>query len=399
MGKRFDLDPRDIAALPPRDLTYEVADSRVVGLRAVIQPSGFKSFAVRYVFNGRTRKLTLGPFPRIKLKQARKLASAALLSVHSGKDPGAEKIEARRRAKTDSVQAAYDQYEKAHFSNLKPSTAKETRRLFATRILPKWRTRPIISITKRDVLALLDLAIADGAPTTANRVFSALSGFFNWAIRRDIIAAAPCAGVRKPSPEKKRDRVLTDQEVRWLWRGCEEIGFPFGPLFKTLLLTGARRNEVALMKWAELDQVAHLFTLPGGRTKNGNPHIIFITDEFERILDSIKSNHEFVFGSDRPPSGFSKAKRRLDVIMARMAAEDFEETPKPWRVHDLRRTFRTGLARLGILTEVAERALNHISGPSFGGVQGVYNRFGYPAEIEAAFKAWSAHVERLVEGK
>jgi hypothetical protein len=245
LGKRVELEHHDIVALPTKPVVYEVADARVVGLRVVVQPSGFKSWAVRYVHNGRTRKLTLGPFPRIKLKDARKLGSNTLLKVHSGSDPAADKVEARRRAKTDSVGAAYEQYEKAHFPSLKASTAKEAKRLFATRILPKWRNRPIVSITKRDVLALLDLVIAEGAPTTANRVLSALSGFFNWAVRRDIIVASPCFGVAKPTPEKSRERVLTDQEIKWFWQACDKLEFPFGPLFKILLLTGARRSEVS----------------------------------------------------------------------------------------------------------------------------------------------------------
>ncbi len=384
-------------ALPTKLVVYEVADARVVGLRVVVQPSGFKSWAVRYVHNGRTRKLTLGPFPRIKLKDARRLGSKTLLKVHSGSDPAAEKVDARRRAKTDSVGAAYEQYDRAHFPSLKPSTAKEARRLFATRILPKWQRRPIVSITKRDVLALLDMVIAEGAPTTANRVFSALSGFFNWAVRRDIITASPCFGVVKPTPEKSRERVLTDQEIRWFWQGCDKLEFPFGPLFKTLLLTGARRSEVAGMTLDEIDQVAHLWTLPGERTKNGRAHAIFIADEFDNLLNHVATNHEFLFGRNKPPSGFSKAKLAIDKFMEKLASENFEPVPSPWRLHDLRRTMRTGLARVGIVTEVAERCINHISGPSFGGVAGTYNRFGYPSEMEAAFKAWAQHISSLVQ--
>jgi integrase len=396
LGKRVELEHHDIVALPTKPVVYEVADARVVGLRVVVQPSGFKSWAVRYVHNGRTRKLTLGPFPRIKLKDARKLGSNTLLKVHSGSDPAADKVEARRRAKTDSVGAAYEQYEKAHFPSLKASTAKEAKRLFATRILPKWRNRPIVSITKRDVLALLDLVIAEGAPTTANRVLSALSGFFNWAVRRDIIVASPCFGVAKPTPEKSRERVLTDQEIKWFWQACDKLEFPFGPLFKILLLTGARRSEVAGITREELDQVAHLWSLPGERTKNGKPHSIFIADEFDKLLDQVATNHEFVFGRDKPPSGFSKAKLSIDKTMTKLAAENFEQPPPPWRLHDLRRTMRTGLARIGVVTEVAERCINHISGPSFGGVAGTYNRFGYPVEMEAAFTAWSTHVAKIV---
>jgi integrase len=394
MGKRVDLgEPHSyVAGLKPRNLVYEVADRRVVGLRIVVQPSGFKSWAVRYVASGRTRKHTLGPFPRIKLKAAHKLASKALLSVHAGNDPAKEKAEERRRAKSGSVAKAFAEYESDHLT--KRRSARETKRIFERHVLPKWRARPLVSITKSDVIELLK---AIRAPIMANRTYSALSKFFKWCSAHDFIPAVPTIGVGKLHEEpKSRDRTLTDQEIRWFWQASAKIGFPFGPLFKALLITGCRRSEAAGMTLMELDQVAHLWSLEGQRTKTENAHKIFIAPAFEAILDSIPSNHDFVFGRDRPPSGFSKAKSHVDREMAKLAADDFEQVPLPWRLHDLRRTFRTGLARLGVATEVAERCINHSSGPSFEGVKGIYNVFGYPEEMQAAFEKWSAHVGALV---
>ncbi|MEP7029879.1 MAG: integrase family protein, partial [Pseudolabrys sp.] len=305
MGNRIDLgEPHNyVTALKPRNQVYEEADTRVVGLRIVVQPSGFKSWAVRYVYDSRTRKHTLGPFPRIKVKAARKLASTALLSVHSGKDPAKEKADKRKLAKSGTVGSAFADYEKAYLS--KRRSAPETKRIFEKIILPKWRKRPLVSITKSEVIELLKTI---RAPIMANRTYSALSKFFKWCSALDRITASPTFGVSKLHEESKsRDRVLSDAEIRWFWLTCDKIGEPFGPMFKTLLLTGSRRNESAAMTREELDEVAHLWTLEGPRTKNGNPHKIFIAPMFEAILDALPTDVDLVFGRKgrkRPPSGF-----------------------------------------------------------------------------------------------
>jgi integrase len=383
---RVELTPRVVAQLTPHNMVYEIADSRVVGLRIVVTPRAFKSWACRYVFKSRTRKLTIGPYPRVTLKSARKLASSALLKVHSGTDPAAEKVEERRRAKSDTVGKAFADYDKAHLAKRRASTAAETKRIFAKYVLPKWRTRPVISITKADVIELLD---GVKAPIMANRIFVAISTFFKWCSQKNLITISPCVGLTKPHEEaKKRSRVLTDLELKYFWRACNRIGFPFGPLFKALLLTGARLNECAGMTWDELNQNARIWSLASKRTKTGESHAIYISDGFENILDGIKPNFDFVFGRDKPPSGFSKAKKILDREMTALMTEEFEQPSAPWRIHDLRRTMRTGLARIGIKDRVAERAVNHI----LGGVEGTYNVHGYPV----AFKAWSAHVAKIV---
>ena len=184
-----------------------------------------------------------------------------------------------------------------------------------------------------------------------------------------LIPAVPTVGVGKLHEESKaRDRTLSDAEIRWFWRACDKLGFPFGHLFKTLLLTGCRRSEVAAMTPNELTWQSRLWELSGERMKTGNPHKIYLTPTLEKVLNSTPTGFDFVFGRKKPPSGFSKAKRALDAEMARLAHEDFETPPLPFVIHDLRRTFRTGLARLGVATEVAERCVAHSSGPSFEGV-------------------------------
>src|SRR5262249_2257064 len=130
---------------------------------------------------------------------------------------------------------------------------KEARRDLQKHALPRWRNRPISGISRRDVLDLIDAIAARGAEIQANRTLTRLRALFNWAIDKDRLAESPVARVKLPTKERPRDRVLSDDELRWLWQACAAIGWPFGPLVKLLLLTAQRRDEVASLEWQELN--------------------------------------------------------------------------------------------------------------------------------------------------
>ncbi|MBA3520728.1 MAG: tyrosine-type recombinase/integrase [Rhizobiales bacterium] len=144
--------------------------------------------------------------------------------------------------------------------------------MFKHDVLPKWGDRRIQEITRRDVIELLDGLTDRGVGTMTNRVFSITRKLFNWAIARGIVDASPCAGVRPPVPEVSRDRVLTEDELRWFWAATATLGFPFGPLFRLLLITGQRLSEVGEMTYGELDLRQHLWTIPRERVKNNSAH-------------------------------------------------------------------------------------------------------------------------------
>jgi hypothetical protein len=215
------------------------------GLYLVLQPTGAKSWAVRYRADGRNRKHTLGPWPRIDLKAARTLGGKALRAVAEGRDPGREKATARS-TRLDSVNTIAAQFLERHCQRAnRPRTARETQRLLDLHVLPRWRGRLISDITRRDILDLLDRVVDSGRPIAANRVLSAVRKMFNWAVARDIIAASPCAGVKPPTAERSRDRTLSDSELRAVMLAADKVGWPFGPLVALLALTGQRRDEVA----------------------------------------------------------------------------------------------------------------------------------------------------------
>lgn len=387
------LTTRFVETVKPGKDRIEYPDPLLPGHRLVVQPSGAKSWVVRYRHGRRTRKLTLGRYPAIGLKAARDIATEALRTIAEGRDPGREKLEARE-ADPDTVAAVARQFIKLHCRrNNRLRTAAETERLLEVNVLPRWRGRLAREISRRDVLELLDRLVEEGRPITANRTFSAVRKMFAWAVSRDILPVSPCAGVKPPTAERSRDRVVSDAELRNVWQAADKITGPFGKLVKLLILTGQRRDEVAGMRWAELDLDARLWTIAKERVKNNKPHEVPLSDAATALLAALpRVGDEFVLTTTglTASNGYSKGKRRLDALLP-------ADMP-PWRLHDLRRTLASGLARLGVNLPIIEKVLNHSSG-SFGGIVGVYQRHDFAAEKRAALERWAAHVEQLVSGK
>ena len=399
----------------------------LVGLYLIVQPSGAKSFAVRYRWAGRPRKLTLGAFPALNLEAARDIGGKALRAAAEGRDPAAEKQAAKTeavKAEAETVRRKRDLFENvarefierhAMKSN-RPSTWRETARILGLRPSPEdpailidiggdvmsaWRGRRVQDISKRDLIALLDAVNDRGSPIMANRLLSAVRKLFNWCVARDIIQVSPCTLVSPPAPERSRDRVLTDAEIKLVWQAADAEGWPFSPLVKMLILTGQRLSEVGGMRWNEIDFQNKVWTLPPERVKNSERHGVPLSQPAIEILSAlprISTTKGIVFTTRRDVavSGFSRAKDRLDVAMAGAVPADAPSISH-WTFHDIRRTAASGMARLGILLPVIEKVLNHKSG-TFRGIVGVYQRHSFSEEKRAALEAWSRHVESVISG-
>lgn len=397
----------------------EVPDGVLAGLYLVVQPSGAKSWAVRYRVAGQSKKLTLGQWPAIDLGSARDIARKALVTVAEGSDPNAQKKAAKQSA--SDAAAARDRVEEVVASfveryvkpNNKPSTAKETERLLLKDVVPAWKGRRIQTVARRDVIELLDAVADRGATVLANRVLAALRRMFNWCIERGIVDASPCDRIKAPSAETSRDRVLGDDELRLVWTAAERLGWPFGPLVRLLMLTGQRREEVAGMRWGEVDLAKRLWTIPKERAKNGQAHDVPLSALAVDILQNVPrvaGRAGFVFSTtgESSVSGYSNAKERLDRIMLDLAREEAKAAGvsdadaakielADWRFHDFRRTVASNMARLGISLPVIEKLLNHTSG-SFAGVVGVYQRHNYADEKRAAVEAWESFLQSSRNG-
>ena len=386
----------------PTDKRQEVADAACPGLYLIIQPGGAKGWAFRYRFGGRPSKLALGSFPAMTLAEARRAASEARDKLDMGTDPAAEK----RRAKAaplpqkpaDTFNNVLADYSKRHLSKLR--SGKEVRRTIELYCAAKWGDRLLQDITRRDVLDLLDDITGKGKTTTANRVRVLLSGMFGWAVGRDIIPMSPIVGTKPPVKEKSRDRVLSDDEMRWLWLAAGEAGQPWHQLVRLLILTGQRRGEVAGMRNDELH--GDLWRLPAARTKNGRPHDVPLSMPAKELLDGLERLGPYVCTTTgtEPFQGFSKGLRVVTAKMAEIAEKERgQPAPIPhWTLHDIRRTVATGMARIGIPVRVTEAVLNHVSGTA-SGIVSVYQRHDYADEKRQALDAWARMVEEIVNGR
>lgn len=397
------LTAANVDKMQATDRRQEVPDSLCTGLYLVIQPTGKKSWQVRYRHGGTHRRMTLGNYPVLSLADARQRARSTLAAATEGQDPAAE-VKAAKAPKPEDdrnkICNLVEQFDKRHLSTLK--SGREARRQFDTHILPAWGERDIQSITKRDVVDLLDELIDQGKATTANRIRAYLSKFFNWCASRDIIEVPPTLSVKAPAKEKTRDRVLSDDEIRWLWKACDEEGFPWGTAAKIMLLTGQRLNEVVQMTDDEVH--GETWRLSARRTKNGRAHDVPLSDAALGVLsqvERINGNQGFIFTTTGTTSvsGFFKGKSHLAARMQRIASEEREEPVEipRWTFHDLRRTCATGMARLGIPVRVTEAVLNHVSGTG-GGIVAVYQRHDYADEKRRALEAWSRFTSDLITG-
>jgi integrase len=387
------LTARTIETVKPGKARKEIPDARMPGLYLVLQPSGTRSWAVRYRSGGRPRKHTLGSYPAIDLKTARDLASKALRAAAEGRDPGREKAN-DRAAGLDTVEAITGQFIKRHCSSKnRPSTATGTERLLRQYVLPRWGARLARDITRRDVIDLLDDIVDAGKPIAANRVLAAARKMFNWCVERDILQATPFAGVKPPTDEQSRDRVLEDSELRAVWMAADQVGGPFGALVKLLVLTGQRRDEVARMQWSEINLETRLWLLPPERVKNNLAHEIPLSAPAIAVLEALpRIGDRFVLttSGEAPSSNYAKNKRRLDALLP--------SDMLPWRLHDVRRSVASSMARLGVSLPVVEKCLNHISG-TFSGIVSVYQKHTFSDEKRAAFDTWGSFVADLVSDR
>ena len=385
----------------------ETPDGKVAGLFFITQPSGATSWALRYRAEGASRKLTLGTFPALDLKAARRKAEEERGKIARGEDPATVKQASRAAAKaerdgeTDLVEKVVEKFIE-RYAKAQTRDWRETERLLEKNAVEKWKGRRLSAITPPQVHDLLDEMTDRGAPIAANRVLAQLKVLGGWAVARGIIEKNPFEGIKAPASEKgrARERVLDGVEIKLVWNAADSIGWPFGPIVKLLLLTGARRDEVAQMEWREIDFDRAVWTLPASRSKNRREHTIPLSDTALEVLRSLPriDRSEFVFTTNArtPVSGFSKAKPTLDRAMAELAGDGSSPVPG-WVLHDLRRTVATNLQRLGVRLEVTEAVLNHVSG-SRAGIVGVYQKHDYADEKRAALDAWARRLEAIVTG-
>jgi integrase len=413
-----------------------VRDAGAQSLFLVIQPSGHRSWAMRFRrVDGKPGKLTLGPVdlsgreikgdPEIgqplSLPAARQLAASIHRERALGQDVIADHRARRHRQRAELKDLAENTFGALVRRFVDEHARTKTRRWRDSAMMlglrypldggeptvnrrglaERWAARPARSIDGHDVYIVLDEAHRVAVPgviphnpslseARARGLYAALSSFFGWALRHRWVDSNPCANVWKPPPSPARDRTLNPDEILRLWRACDVIPVPYGAATKVLLLTGSRLNEVSAMERSELSADGSVWTIPGSRTKNRKNHVVPLPPLAQQILASVpRTNDRFVFSRNGvgPITGWSGAKHELDTAMG--------EGVPPFVLHDLRRTVVTGMAELGVRVDVIERAINHVSGTR-GGVAGVYNRSELLPERREALERWARHIAGLV---
>jgi integrase len=297
----------------------------------------------------------------------------------------AEAAQAAREKKhkhADSVQAIAAAFIKRH-AKPRLRSWREYERMLQGHVLPVWGSRPITEIRRSDVTALLDVVEETRRAALADHVLAVIRKMFNWHAARDERFLSPLVrGMTRTSlTARARDRVLSDDEVRALWQALEQIPYPFGPFVQLLLLTAQRRDEVAQMRWSELQ--GDLWVIPRKRYKNNKANTVPLSEPAQRILETLPRTSEYVFTTGRTPiSGFSKAKASIDKASGITG----------WRLHDLRRTARSLMSRAGVGSDIAERVLGH----TIPGVAGVYARHSYGLEKREAPQKLAAEITRIM---
>lgn len=397
---------RSLKAAPPGQ-RYAVADALVPGLKIRVTDRGAKSFILwrRYGGAANPAARALGPVGVLTLAAAREKARRWIEMIKRGQDPR-NAVEA---GEDNSFDVVVQEYLKRHVAGQRK--AKDVEREIRKELLPRWRNKTLSSITRHDVIRLVDEIKDRGALYQAHNVLGHAKTFFNWAIERGIygIETSPCDRIR-PSrligPKAPRQRVLSDIEIAAFWRATGQLGYPIGSLFQMLLLTGQRKSEVAEARWREFDLRKRIWTVPSERFKSDAVHNVPLSADVLALLEKLPrwKGSDFLFSSNggkAPVNGFSKAKRRLDRRMllsvraiARMRGEDARTVRlEPFVLHDLRRTMRTRLSSLRVVDAVAEMVIGH----GRKGIQRIYDQHQYLDEMKEALDVWAALLRSIVE--
>jgi integrase len=425
MAKRI-LTDKMLAALKPAKPGQRTeiwdADIHARGLGIRVTPAGTKTFILmrRYPSSKNPVRRELGKYGEITLAEAREKARGWIAMINQGIDPKVEvqrarieKARAAERSRANSFGAVAADFiaEKLPGERQRRAVEGDIRREF----LPRWADRPVCEIADEDIVLMVK-DVKKRAPVMARNLLGTAHRLFAWAIDQRCygLKSNPAAGLKANKligDKVVRDRVLSEDELIALWRSTRHSrhGYPFQPLFRLLLLTGLRLNEVARATWTEIDRKAGLWTIPAERMKGRNgrakAHTVPLTHGINEVLDSLPRfrSGDFLFSSSfgRAPIWVSdKAKRRLDARMlltlkalARVRGEDPAKVSLSFRSHDIRRTLRTGLAKLRVSRDVAEAVLGHTA----GGVVSVYDVHNYADEKREALERWEARLRSIVK--
>jgi integrase len=385
-----------------------VFDATCPGLGIRVTTKGTRTFIVQWTDPSTKRKVRepLGVWGNLTIEKAREAVRARLGEVAKGINPKAERTRQRAEAERERAEAAFtfamlvDEWATLHLAQRRDRYRTEAVRA-VKHAFPELLKRPAARITKSDAVSALDKLVKAEKAAMAGRTLAYARAAFRWAGKRGKVPGNPFQGLPISAGARARERVLSEEELAEVWAAAGTLGYPWGPFFRLAMLTLQRREEVAGMRWSEIDLEKRLWTLPGGRMKNGKPHDVHLSDAARAALRELPQVEgcDLVFSTTgkTPVSGFSKAKAALDTAIVKARGETAAkanvepETLAEWRTHDLRRSGVSTLARFGFDSIVADKILAHQPAKLLG-VAGVYQRHDFARERAAALDAWAAHL-------
>jgi integrase len=370
----------------------EYRDAKTPGLSLILGKRA-KTWSLTYAAPAGRRRVAIGCYPQVPLADARREAEAKRVAARGGADHQAAKRQHRAARTVGEIGEEYLEREAKQFATYRMYKGVMRRRVF-----PAIGKMKLVDVRRPDLNPIIDSPLDLGKFAMANRVFSTLTGFFQWAVARGELTEDPCTGMKRPAKERARERILSDGEIKRVWCALPVVSVQATAAIKLLLLTGQRLNEVVGAKWSEIDFERAVWTLPAnepGRSKKRKaPHLVPLPPAALAIFHDMHARNSAlatVFrakgkkGQPVPPTRnlVSGAKAQLDAVLPDLA---------PWRTHDLRRTCRTGMGMLGVPVHVAELVIGH----ALTGIVAIYDRYTYLAEKRSALTRWEAHVLQTV---
>jgi integrase len=357
-------------------------DSELKTFGVRVSPTGTKTWFVLYTLKGepRKRRLRIGPWPAFDIEKARTAAMKAIVTVNEGGDP---KLIADVGGITFGELAVLYL---SRYARPNKRSWKKDQAIIENDLLPRWRTRAAGAIRRREVVDLLDSIVDRGAPMQANYARSVLSGIFRFGISRELVETNPVIGTERPHDPERRDRVLSDEEIRAFWKRTAGLHSSVRDALRSILLSGQRPGEVAGLVRSELSEEA--WTIPVARAKRGKEHVVPLVGMFAEIV-RMGGDPSVFPSSDYRHRGRPIQRQTLSYSLLHWRREQGWPATTP---HDLRRTAATGMARLGVARFTIARVIGH----SDREVTAIYDRWGYFAEKRAALELWDAHVRDLV---
>jgi integrase len=381
---------------PPKVGRREVLDHQVPGFGVRITERGVKSwfFIYRSPTKRKRVRVTIGRVGEIDLETAREQARQLRAQIRTGQEPTPATVIIQGHGTL--FRDVIELYAKRHLAGTRSGWL--VHQIINRELMPVWGNKPLAAITRGDVLERVEALIDKGSPAAARRLFAIIRRLFNWSVHRQTfdIDRSPCDRLRPTDivgRQTARSRILTDDELRALWRATGKMGYPSRPIVRLLLLTGLRRMEVAQARWSEFSPDKAVWIIPRERMKGDAVHVVPLTGEMLAVINELPriNGNECLFTSgligDRPVSGFTELKEKLDQLMG---------TATDWVIHDLRRTVRTHLSSLPVPGGDLVREL--MMAHARPGLHKVYDQFGYLEERRRGYELWAERLMEIVQG-